>query len=310
MHPTITIVLASCNGARHIGTQLDSIAAQTVTNWRLLVSDDGSRDATRQIVQDFARGRAAGQVELIDGPCRGATANFLHATRHADPSGWLAFADQDDQWFPERLQRGVEFLVQHHGPAVHAARTMLGDQDLRPLGPAPHLRGPFGFRNALIQACLPGNTILANAEALQLLQAGAKAADAADVVAHDWWAYQLLAGAGAHIRRDPAPALIYRQHGRNLMGRNDTFRARALRAMMLHDGHFADWLGRNQRALEPMAGLLLPENRELLQRFGQALRASGPRACREFMRMRLYRQTSAGTLAVLAAALAGRLRQR
>ena len=54
MHPPITIAMASYNGARFIRAQLDSIAQQSVTNWRLVVSDDGSTDATRQIVTDFA----------------------------------------------------------------------------------------------------------------------------------------------------------------------------------------------------------------------------------------------------------------
>lgn len=310
MPQPITIVMASFNGARYIRAQLDSIAAQTVTDWRLVVSDDGSTDGTCQIVRDFALTRPAGQVALIAGPGRGATANFLHATRCADPSGWLAYADQDDCWYPDRLQRGAAFLSGQTGPAVYAARTTLGDNDLQPIGPAPHFAGPFGFRNALIQACLPGNTILANAPALRLLQAAADAAEAANVISHDWWVYQLLSGAGASIMRDRAQVLVYRQHPDNLMGRNDTARARAARASMLVDGSFADWLGRNQRALEPVAHLLRPENRDLLQGFGRALTASGPQACRAVLRMRLYRQSRAGTLAVLAAALAGRLRRR
>lgn len=309
LHPPITIAMASYNGARHIRTQLDSIAAQTVTNWRLIVSDDGSTDDTRQIVMDFARTRPAGQVELIEGPQRGATANFLHATRNAEPAGWLAYADQDDQWLADRLERGAAFLSRQQGPAIYAARTTLGDADLRPIGPAPHFPGPFGFRNALIQSCLPGNTILVNAKALQLLQAAATAADAAGIISHDWWVYQLLSGAGACIMRDRAQVLIYRQHPDNLMGRNDTTRAKVARALMLVDGSFAGWLGCNQRALEPVSELLLPANRDLLRRFGSALTASGPRAFSEFRQMRLYRQTRTGTLAVLAAALTGRLRQ-
>lgn len=50
--------MASYNGARFIRAQLDSIAQQSVTNWRLVVSDDGSTDGTRQIVADFAGERA------------------------------------------------------------------------------------------------------------------------------------------------------------------------------------------------------------------------------------------------------------
>ena len=301
--------MASYNGARFIRPQLESIGRQSATNWRLLVSDDGSTDETRQIVGDFARCYEPGQVELIDGPRQGATRNFLHLTRRADPDGWLAYSDQDDAWLPDRLARGIAFLSGQRGPAIYAARTTICDENLIPITPAPAFPGPFTFRNALIQACLPGNTILMNSAALRLLQAGAPAADAANVVSHDWWAYQLLSAAGAAIKRDTAQVLLYRQHPDNVMGRNDTTRAKAARVSMLFDGSFAGWLARNQQALEPVAGLMLPENRALLQGFGQVILASGPKALRDMRAMGLYRQTRMGTAAVLAAALAGRLRK-
>ncbi|QFQ87467.1 glycosyltransferase [Paracoccus kondratievae] len=308
LHPPITIAMASYNGARFIRAQLDSLAAQSISDWKLIVSDDGSTDGTRQIVAEFARTRPSGQVELIDGPRQGSTRNFLHLTQRVDAGGWLAYADQDDVWLPDRLERGVAFLHGRIDAAIYAARTTICDEALNPLAAAPHFPGPFTFRNALIQACLPGNTILANSQAIRLLQATAPAAEAAGIISHDWWAYQILSGAGASIMRDRAQVLLYRQHRKNLMGRNDTARAKAARASMLINGKFADWLARNQKALEPVTSRLLPENQRLLERFGEILKASGPNAFHGMLRLRLYRQTRTGTLAVLAAALTGRLR--
>lgn len=309
MHPPITIAMASYNGARFIRAQLDSIARQSVTNWRLIVSDDGSTDETRRIVADFASEYAPDQVRLVDGPRQGATRNFLYLTRQADPQGWLAYADQDDVWLPDRLERGGAFLSRQTGAAIYAARTTICDESLTPIAPAPAFSGPFAFRNALIQACLPGNTILANSAALGFLQRAAPAAEATGIVSHDWWAYQLLSGVGATIRRDRAQVLLYRQHPENVSGRNDTTRARLARFSMLFDGRFAEWLAQNQRALEPVAHLMLPENRDLLQAFGQVIRASGPQALRMALRMGLYRQSRTGTAAILAAAALGRLRR-
>lgn len=308
MQPPITILMASYNGARYLPAQLDSLLAQSWTGWRLLVSDDGSTDDSRQILDDYAHGPGRGRIEVINGPRKGATANFLHLLTRADAEAPVAFCDQDDVWRPEKLARGMDWLSRQRGAAVYAARTTICDQDMRPLAPAPHFAGPFGFRNALVQACLPGNTTLANAQALALLQAAAPAAIHHDIVAHDWWVYQLLSGAGASLYRDAAQVLFYRQHPRNVMGRNDTTAARAARFAMLFDGSFADWLARNQRALEASASLLTDENRALLEQFSQLLRAPGPAAYRLARRMGLYRQTRAGTVAIRMAALAGRLR--
>ena len=141
------------------------------------------------------------------------------------------------------------------------------------------------------------------------MQAAVPAAEAAGIVSHDWWAYQLLSGIGAGIRRDRAQVLLYRQHPENVMGRNDTTRARLARFSMLFDGRFAEWLAQNQQALEPVAHLMLPENQALLRDFGRAIRASGPRALGAALKMGLYRQSRTGTAAILAAAALGRLRR-
>lgn len=307
MLPEITIAMATRQGERYLAEQLDSLARQSVMNWRLIVSDDASTDGTRQIVEQFADAHPERPVHLISGPEAGATANFLHLTMQITPGSWFAFCDQDDVWQPDKLALAAQFLREQSGPAVYAARTTICDENLNILTPAPAYSRPLTFRNALIQACMPGNTIVGNAQALQILQQAAPHGRAAGVISHDWWVYQVMSGAGATLMRDKAQVLLYRQHQKNVMGRNDTMRAQAARITMLTDGRFAGWLAGNLKALKPVSGLLTPENRQLLDRFAKALSSRGPTTLAEFLRMGLYRQTKAGTVALMAAALAGRL---
>lgn len=326
---TVAILLATFDGARYLRRQLDSIAAQDWAAWRLVVSDDGSTDTTREIVRDFASAHPGRDIALVEGPRRGATQNFLSLIGQVRPGEWLAFSDQDDAWLPHRLSRGMQVIagpavneaagtqndagqaecVGLAGPAATSSRTIICDDDLRPLNPAPLFRRPPSFRNALVQACMPGNTYLANPAAVALLQAGAAAAARADVISHDWWAYQLLAGAGARLVRDPEPTVLYRQHHGNVMGRNDTLRARLARVAMLGAGDFGGWVRDNVAALQGARHLLTKENAALLDGFEAALRAPGPVAAVRMGRMGLYRQTAAQTAALMAAAAAGRLRQ-
>ena len=65
----ITILMASYNGAAHIGAQLESLAAQSHRDWRLIVSDDGSSDATCAIVEAFAARLPSGKVGRTPMPC-------------------------------------------------------------------------------------------------------------------------------------------------------------------------------------------------------------------------------------------------
>lgn len=305
----ITILLASHQGAEFIGVQLGSIEAQTFGDWKLLVSDDGSRDGTREAVADFAARHASGRVRLIDGPGRGATANFLHLIDAAPKGDMLAFADQDDMWFPDKLERAVAALSGIDGPAHYAARTIIARHDLHPVAESRHFRREFGFRNALVQACMAGNTSVFNGAGAALLKAGTAAARDAGIESHDWWAYQLTSGAGAQLIHDPRPALLYRQHQRSEMGRNDTAAAMAKRFGQLFAGSYGEWIAANLAALAPMREHLAPLNRTILDGFASALRMPGPRAARALRALGIYRHTAAGTAALMAAAAMGRLRQ-
>jgi glycosyltransferase involved in cell wall biosynthesis len=94
--------MAAYNGAAWIGEQLESIAAQTRPPDELLVSDDGSSDGTREIVERFAA-RSGLEVRLIDGPGEGLAENFWRAARQARGE-LVAWADQDDVWEARKLE--------------------------------------------------------------------------------------------------------------------------------------------------------------------------------------------------------------
>src|SRR5215813_149843 len=81
--PRVAILLGTKDGAAFLGNQLRSFADQSHRNWFLVVSDDGSRDETREIITQFAATRPQ-QVVVRDGPQRGVTANFLSLA--ADPA--------------------------------------------------------------------------------------------------------------------------------------------------------------------------------------------------------------------------------
>ena len=306
----VTILLASYQGARFLAEQLASIAAQDHADWSLIVSDDGSRDATRAIVAQFAASRADGQVRLIDGPGQGATRNFLSLIAAAPQAGLTAMADQDDVWLPHKLTRAVAALdgTAADDPALYCARTILCDDALGNRRDSRWFRRPHAFRNALVQACTPGNTIVLTPAAVARLQVAAPAAVAAGVVSHDWWAYQVITGGGGPVVWDSERVLLYRQHGGNEVGGNDTLRGRGQRIGKLLGGDYGRWLRANLTALAAPEVGLTAENRDLAEGLLRALDLNGPRAAAAIRELGLYRQGAAGTAALYLAALAGRLR--
>lgn len=300
-----TILMGVYNGGAHLQEQLDSFAAQRGAGWWLIASDDGSADDSRAILQRFAARLPPGRVTLTEGPHCGFAANYLSMLRRlpADP-GWLAFSDQDDIWLPDRLRLGMDALQALQGPALHASRTWVATGDLTQRRLARGCPRPTGFAHALVQNVAAGNTILVNPAAARLLVAAAGRTD--HVVAHDWWAYQIVTGAGGRMVFDDRPAVIYRQHGGNSIGANDGLRAKLQRLRKLAGGTMAQWLGVNLAALEAAGPLLTPQSRAMVAELAALRRDPNPlRRAARVRRLGLYRQTRSSTWALWLAAAAG-----
>lgn len=309
----VHILMGLHNGASDLEAQLQSFAGQSHTAWDLTVSDDASSDAGPDIVRDFAtRMRSAGhRVDLVAGPVAGFAANFLSLiARPPDNGSWLALSDQDDVWLPDRLARGIRALraLPADMPTLYCSRTWITDAALQQRRLSARFARPPGFHNALVQNIVAGNTILLNPAAAALTcRAAAEAARVPGLAAHDWWCYQLITGVGGAVVHDSEPTLLYRQHANNLIGANDSWRARGRRIGMLLSGEFADWNTANIAALGASAARLTDENRAVLQRFaglrGRPLLAR----IRDFAALGLYRQGRLGQAALWLALLLGRV---
>src|SRR5579875_138818 len=93
--PEISIVVPAYNAERYIGPTLDSVRAQTVAAWEVVVVDDGSRDGTRQVAEQYAardpRIRVIGQINSGVAAARN---RGWAAT--APSSTYVTFLDHDD----------------------------------------------------------------------------------------------------------------------------------------------------------------------------------------------------------------------
>lgn len=307
VEPTVAILLCTLNGENHLRAQLDSFDAQQHRNWRLWISDDGSQDRTPAVLDAYRQTQSPGRVSLLSGPGRGFVANFMAITCQADiDADFYAYADQDDVWETDKLNRAIAHLSQADTriPALYCSRTRAIDRTGRSLGCSPLFPKPPGFANALVQNIGGGNTMVFNRAARDLLR---KAGPKVHVVTHDWWAYLLISGCGGQVFYDPYPSVLYRQHGKNLTGANASWVARAIRVRMLWQGHFRQWSDLNLNALAQASHLLTNENKALLARFTAARRKKGLSRMIDLLASGVYRQTTLGTASLILAATLGRI---
>lgn len=305
-HPKVTILLATRNGAEFICQQLESYRAQSYSNWELVVSDDGSTDGTLGLIQDFANS-VSQTVTIRRGPQKGFWQNFVSMVRSSDLSGdLLAYSDQDDRWFVDKLGNAVEWFrqVPEERPALYGTRTQLISRAGSPLGFSRKFTREPSFENALIQNIAGGNTMVFNRSAQLALQ---KSPEGADIVAHDWWTYQVIAGVGGLVHYDPRPSLAYRQHGQNLIGKNVGIRARLARALGLASGQLVAWNDINLKWLNEFRSELLAKNVATLELFAKARTARLPLRLWLFWRSGVCRQMVIENIALYLAAIFGRL---
>ena len=309
--PTVFILMATFNGGLHIGAQLESIASQTFSNWSLWISDDGSHDTTIAQIKAFSKANPDHDIRLFQGPQKGPAQNFLSLLSHPDlPSGPVAFADQDDVWFDDKLARAVLELSKHpqDQAVAYSCADIATDSSLKPLNQRSRRIEFASFPNALIQNVMRGNSIVLNTKATEVLRSTAVPATAGTGVAfHDWWAYVVLSGAAARIVIDPKPGLLYRQHGTNAMGANVGLRSLVIRFKLLRSRQHQNWISSNLKALGEVSEILTVESKSQLAEFQEIRKMRGYRGFRGFLKSGMKRQTKTGTAIMAILAFFGRL---
>ncbi len=210
----VTIILSTFNGEKFVAQQLDSLYAQTHKHCKILVRDDGSSDATPEILASAERN---GKIHLVAGNENlGANGSFFELLKcaAATDAAYVAFCDQDDVWRHDKISRAVAKLSAIHEdtPAMYSSRAEIVDAELTHLGETSMPRR-IGFGNALAENVCVGCTIVLNRRAVKLLCTNLPTA----IPAHDWWCYLLVSCFGEIVFDDESP-IKYRQHGRNVFG--------------------------------------------------------------------------------------------
>lgn len=301
--PLIAILLCTYNGEEFLAEQLDSYEIQTHKNWVLIVSDDGSTDATLQILQKYQAKWPLGKMTIRKGPQKGFCQNFLSLACHPDiQASYYAFSDQDDVWLPEKLTAALQIIIANQNiyvPFMYCGRTQYVSDQLKPCGISPLFIFPPSFRNALVQSLAGGNTMVFNLAAKLLIEK----AGPVNVPSHDWWVYQIISGVEGDVFYDSVPYLWYRQHHGALVGGNNSFSAKVERVMMLWQGRFQYWNTQNIAALKEVSHLLVKNHQEILRLFESLRNARLKDRFRLMEICGLYRQTRRGTFSLFLAAL-------
>jgi len=241
----IGVALATFNGARYLSEQLDSLLAQERRPDVLEVSDDGSTDATLEILEAFAL-RAPFPVQITRNVRQlGYRENFL-ATASRLPCDFIAFCDQDDVWRAEKLARIEARLIEARKRSdaapvllvIHGGAVTDADGSLRleryPAIPADAELDPMQLN---LEQSFPGFSLCAHESLLRRFDVRDRAADPNEpgiAMAHDQWMV-LLGGALGRVVLLQEDLVHYRRHDQTVTAargeRRSTLRQRLALAL-------------------------------------------------------------------------------
>ena len=110
----ISVVMALYNGAAYLEEQLQSILSQTVRPDEVILSDDGSSDGTVELARDFiGRHGLSGRWKLFENTKNLGYAENFHRAAGFASGGLLFFADQDDLWLPDKIEKMLVVMEAH-----------------------------------------------------------------------------------------------------------------------------------------------------------------------------------------------------
>ena len=212
-----TIVLMSTyNGEKYLKEQLDSLINQDLRPTKILIRDDGSRDDTVNLLEDYAS--KYNFIEYYYGKNIGPAKSFFELINKVEGYDYYALCDQDDVWFKDKLSTAVNMLEKEDSniPLLYAGRFVLTDEKLNPLkSDVSKLYSFNDFAHSLIYHTAPGCTFVFNDKARkQIIKYDV---NKEYCVIHDAIIHKVVTMFGKMIL-DLQPHMYYRQHKNNVYG--------------------------------------------------------------------------------------------
>ncbi len=122
--PLVSIVMSLYNSERYLREAVDSVLSQTLTEFEFIIIDDGSKDSSSDVVKSYSDSR----IRLIQQKNTGLPA-ALNAGIRVARADLIARMDPDDICLPSRLEKQLEFMMQHPNVVVLGSAAQLIDAE-------------------------------------------------------------------------------------------------------------------------------------------------------------------------------------
>jgi len=192
LKPRLSIVIPTYNHARFLRTALDSVRAQSLSDWETIVVNNFSEDDTVAVVESYDDPR----IRLVNFANNGIIAAARNHGLSLTQAPLVAFLDSDDWWYAEKLQLCVDKLTQGYDLVCHAEIWVGPRGRKRTVYYGPEARATY--ENLLLEGnCISTSAVVARREWLE--RTGGFSVQPEFVTAEDYELWLKLARDGAKI---------------------------------------------------------------------------------------------------------------
>lgn len=221
----IDILLATFQGEKYLAEQIESILAQTYSDWRLMIHDDGSSDGTIEIAKKYTLAYPLKIVLLQDGVRTGSAKNNFSHLLAMSTAEYVMFCDQDDVWLQTKLETFQREMSRLEGasdkstPIVVFSDVHIVAQDLTLISSSgwKFLRNGPQFAKS-VDLLASRNCILGCAMMVNRAGVAVSSPIPQQAVMHDWWIGLSTLKKHGKLVAIVEPTVLYRQHESNVVG--------------------------------------------------------------------------------------------
>ena len=209
----ITVLMSTYNGEKYIKEQIESILNQSISDLKIIIRDDGSKDNTINILNEYKNKYT--NIKIINGENKGAAQSFIELLKYNMKTDFIAFCDQDDIWEKDKLKNAIAKLDKYNDqPALYYSEVKAVDSNLNFLFKSEY-KGIDTLGSSFSAIPVIGCTVVFNNKLRNII---VKNNIPEGIVMHDLYLYRVCLAIGGKIIHDKESYILYRQHEENVVG--------------------------------------------------------------------------------------------
>lgn len=159
----VSVIVPVYNAEKYITEAMDSVAAQTGSQWELLLIEDGSSDGTAEIIEEYIRDHGEMRIRMYRQPQNMGAAQARNRGLREARGRYIAYLDADDLWMPEKLEHEMRFMKEKDAAFVFSGYEF-ADENGRGTGKVVRVPEKLSYRQALSNTTIFTTTVMFDRE--------------------------------------------------------------------------------------------------------------------------------------------------